>query len=104
MRGDSRHFGHLLGQELLDIRQVGYAGRDEVALPAAIMFAQQGLAEHHRVPGHNVVRTASRSTGGVWMTLSSRRPDIAICSVRGIGVAVSVSTCTSARRFFSRSL
>lgn len=28
------------------------------------------------------VRTASRSTGGVWMVDSSRRPDIAICSVR----------------------
>jgi hypothetical protein len=35
---------------------------------------------------------------------SSRRPVIAICSVRGIGVAVSVSTCTSAFSAFSRSL
>src|SRR3546814_2063010 len=40
------------------------------------------------------VRTASRSTGGVCMTDNSRRPDIAICSVRGMGVAVSVRTCT----------
>ena len=31
------------------------------------------------------------------MTDSSRRPLIAICSVRGIGVAVSVKTWTSAR-------
>ena len=30
------------------------------------------------------------------MTESSRRPDIAICSVRGIGVAVRVRTWTSA--------
>jgi hypothetical protein len=38
------------------------------------------------------------------MTESSRSPVIAICSVRGIGVAVSVSMCTSARSCFSRSL
>ncbi len=38
------------------------------------------------------------------MTLSSRRPDIAICSVRGIGVAVRVRTWTSARSVLSRSL
>ena len=38
------------------------------------------------------------------MTDSSRRPDSAICSVRGIGVAVRVSTWTSARSAFSRSL
>ena len=42
------------------------------------------------------VRTASRSTGGVAMMLISRTPVSASCSVRGIGVAVSVSTCTSA--------
>ena len=34
----------------------------------------------------------------------SRTPVSASCSVRGIGVAVSVSTCTSARSCFSRSL
>ena len=42
------------------------------------------------------VRTARRSTGGVAMTLMSRTPLSAICKVRGIGVAVSVSTCASA--------
>ena len=42
------------------------------------------------------VRTARRSTGGVAMSDISRMPDSAICSVRGIGVAVSVSTWTSA--------
>ena len=42
------------------------------------------------------MRTASRSTGGVWITDSSRSPDIAICRVRGIGVAVRVRTWTSA--------
>ncbi len=38
------------------------------------------------------------------MTESSRRPDIAICKVRGMGVAVRVSTWTLARIAFSRSL
>ena len=38
------------------------------------------------------------------MTDSSRRPDIAICSVRGIGVAVRVRTWTSSRSAFSLSL
>ena len=50
------------------------------------------------------VRTASRSTGGVAITDISRTPVSASCSVRGIGVAVSVSTCTSSRSCFSRSL
>ena len=50
------------------------------------------------------VRTARRSIGGVAIRLISRTPDSASCNVRGIGVAVSVSTCTSARSAFSRSL
>ena len=40
------------------------------------------------------VRTASRSAGGVSITDRSRRPVKAICSVRGMGVAVSVNTST----------
>ncbi len=50
------------------------------------------------------VRTASRSTGGVAIRLISRTPVSASCSVRGIGVADSVSTCTSAFSAFSFSL
>ena len=50
------------------------------------------------------MRTASRSTGGVAISDRSRTPVSAICRVRGMGVAVSVSICTSARRLFSRSL
>ena len=46
------------------------------------------------------MRTASRSTGGVAMIDISRTPESASCKVRGIGVAVSVSTCTSARSCF----
>ena len=51
-----------------------------------------------------VVRTASRSTGGVAMMERSRTPVMASCSVRGMGVAESVSTWISARRSLSRSL
>ncbi len=50
------------------------------------------------------VRTASRSTGGVAIRLISRTPVSASCSVRGMGVADSVSTCTSAFSAFSFSL
>ncbi len=45
--------------------------------------------------GDTKVRTASRSTGGEAMIERSRTPVSASCKVRGIGVAVSVSTCTS---------
>ena len=50
------------------------------------------------------MRTANRSTGGVAIIDISRKPDSAICRVRGIGVAVRVSMCTSARSSFSFSL
>ncbi len=50
------------------------------------------------------VRTASRSIGGVAIMERSRTPVSASCSVRGIGVAESVSTWTAARSSFSRSL
>ena len=50
------------------------------------------------------MRIASRSAGGVAMIEISRSPPIAICSVRGIGVAVSVSTSTCVRSFLIRSL
>ena len=54
--------------------------------------------------GEMKVRTARRSTGGVAISDSSRTPVSASCSVRGIGVADSVSTCTSVFSSFSRSL
>ena len=50
------------------------------------------------------VRIASRSAGGVAMIEISRSPPIAICSVRGIGVAVSVNTSTCVRSSLRRSL
>ena len=48
--------------------------------------------------------TGWRSSGGVSIVLISRMPVSAISSVRGIGVAVIVSTSTLARNCFSRSL
>ena len=55
---------------------------------------------------HSVTKVlmASRSAGGVVISDRSRRPPSAMFSVRGIGVAVSVSTCTSARSVLSFSL
>ncbi len=50
------------------------------------------------------MRIESRSSGGVAMRLTSRIPENAMCSVRGIGVADSVSTSTAARIRFNRSL
>ena len=50
------------------------------------------------------VRIARRSVGGVVISDNSRSPPIAMCSVRGIGVALSVSTSTSVRSFLMRSL
>ena len=54
--------------------------------------------------GETKVRTARRSIGGVAMIDISRTPESANCKVRGIGVAVSVSTWTSARNCLSFSL
>jgi hypothetical protein len=47
---------------------------------------------------------ARRSTGGVVMTDMSRIPETAICKVRGIGVAESVSTSTLVLSCLMRSL
>ncbi len=46
---DELHLRHLLAQELLQVGQVADAGRDVVGLAAAILLAQQGLAD--RSPG-----------------------------------------------------
>ena len=51
-----------------------------------------------------VVSIGNRSCGGVSMVLMSRAPVSAMCSVRGIGVAVSVSTSTVCRSILSLSL
>ena len=54
MGGDHADFGDLLAQEFLDVGQVGDARCHEKALPAAIMFAQQRLAQDHWIPWHDV--------------------------------------------------
>ena len=45
---------NLLAQKFLDIRQIGDARHHIKALPAAIMLAQQGLAQCHRVELGNI--------------------------------------------------
>ncbi len=57
-----------------------------------------------RLNAVTTVSTGSRSSGGVSITERSRTPDSAMCRVRGIGVAVRVSTSTEVRSCLSRSL
>ena len=54
--------------------------------------------------GSTKVSTGDRSRGGVCISVMSRRPASDRCSVRGIGVAVSVSTSVSSLSCLSRSL
>ena len=54
--------------------------------------------------GSTKVSTGERSRGGVCISVMSRRPASDWCSVRGIGVAVSVRTSVSRRSCLSRSL
>ena len=51
---DVLHLRHLGAQELLDVGQVLDARHDEVGLAAAILLAQQRLAQGDRVPGRDV--------------------------------------------------
>ena len=54
--------------------------------------------------GASTVCTGRRRAGGVSSTLSACSPRIAPCNVRGIGVALSVSTCTPSAKPRSLSL
>ncbi len=54
--------------------------------------------------GSTYVSTGDRSRGGVCISVMSRRPASDRCSVRGIGVAVSVSTSVCSLSCLSRSL
>jgi len=68
----------------------------EVDLSAALELAQAGPRESgRRFSGHTKVLIASRRCGAVAITEKSRIPSSDIASVRGIGVAVKVSTSTS---------
>ena len=67
----------------------------------------RGAPPRRRAPARSarsVVWMASRFSGGVATSESSRSPESARCSVRGIGVAVRVSTSTCARSRLSASL
>jgi hypothetical protein len=54
VRGDEGHFRHFLAKELLDVGKSAMRGATKKLWPAAIMFAKQRLAKHHRVPGHDI--------------------------------------------------
>ena len=77
---------------------------DEEHLAAAVELAQDRVAHQPGDASATRVWIGSRSSGGVSMTLMSRTPASARFSVRGIGVADSVSTWTSVRICLSRSL
>ena len=78
---------------------------DEKHLARAVELAHDHVANQGR---RRNARRRSAPPGGpaaaVWITLKSRIPSIAMCSVRGIGVAVMVRTSTSLRRRLMRSL
>src|SRR3546814_6962614 len=54
VRDDIFDLGHASAEKFLDIGQILDPRRDEEALPAAIMLAQQRLADDHRVPRRHI--------------------------------------------------
>ncbi len=54
MGGDGFDLGHLLAQPFLHVGEIGDARHHDETLPAAIMFAKQGLAHHHRIPRRDI--------------------------------------------------
>ena len=102
---EDARLGHHLANLLGDLVDALDAVMHEVHLPAALQLFLDGRAECS-VSSHaaTTVWIAMRSLGGVSITLMSRSPSSDICRVRGIGVADMVSTSTSLRSCFSRSL
>ena len=101
---DDARLGHHLADLGGDLVDGLHAVVDEVDLAAALQFLLDGRADQLLVECATTVWIARRSLGGVSITLMSRRPSSDMCSVRGIGVADMVSTSTSLRSCFSRSL
>ena len=100
-----RALGHELAQLARPLVDVLDAVVHEEHLPAARQLALDAFDDDaRRRSATTVVRMARRSAGGVVMIDRSRSPISAMCSVRGIGVAVSVSTSTCVRSFLRRSL
>ena len=86
-------------------RDVLHAVVHEEHLPLAVQLAEDGLADAAgRRSGRPRCGWPGGPCGGVVSELMSRRPSSAMCSVRGIGVAVIVSTSTVARRLLRCSL
>ena len=54
MCGNIFHFGYFGAQKFLNLGQIANAWHNEKALPATIMLAQQSLAQHDRVPRHDI--------------------------------------------------
>ena len=77
---------------------------DEEHLSATIELARDALLEQAIVDRLDEVSTGERSRGGVCISVMSRRPASERCSVRGIGVAVSVRTSVSSLSCLRRSL
>ena len=98
------HLRHQPANALGHLVEFGDARADIEHLPAAQVLAHQRLAHHHRVVGQDEGAHGEAVHRRVAMTLMSRTPLSAICRVRGIGVAVSVSTWASALSRFRRSL
>ena len=98
-----------LGHELLERARDAVDRLDAVVevvdLAAAVEFGRD-RALHDRVAdaGTTTVLIDMRFFGAVRISERSRTPISDICSVRGIGVAESVSTSTEARSCLSRSL
>ena len=98
-----RRFGqHLRGASRPPPRssRPGCAGR---SLPAArdLALERRSISSSSYSPTN--VRIGRRPSGGVSITEMSRRPASDMCSVRGIGVALSASTSTSSRSWRSSS-
>ena len=66
-------------------------------LPLALDLALERELDSSSSYSPTVVRIGRRPSGGVSMIEMSRSPESDMCSVRGIGVALSVSTSTSRR-------
>ena len=72
-------------------------------LAATLHLALESELDRSSSYSPTVVRMGRRPSGGVSMIEMSRSPESDMCSVRGIGVALNVSTSTSSRRARSSS-
>src|SRR5262245_47703066 len=98
------HLRDILIEEILSTGQILDARAYIEGLPTTIFLTQQRLTNRDWIEGRN--ESAHRQAID-WRRGNDRKvasPVSASCKVRGIGVAVSVSTCTSDRSALSFSL